>query len=696
MLGIRTTNKETYLSYQWIIENSDISINTIENWTKRKIGDRKTFDGQAYIEYNSIPVPSRKKLPSKEAIRKLKFDYSNNLKEERWVNNCYQHLLHAHSFEWQQYRKQYEDYGFSTIEATKYAKEHAVWLKLIEVKKNKDLSYGSTKIVHKAYKKLYPKGYAYITMYQAFKIIEEKGVPALLIKDSRKGNTYAKKFGKEHEAFVLEYMSSGKAYSAVIIQNRLYEYCMQRGLPCPGYTWVKYCVAKHKNLTDKERYGESSYKAGTALYAGIIKAKNPNTAWQCDGWRLPFHMKGFETLNFYGVMDEHSGYIIAYDIAPTENTESILRALNRAVEKTGCLPYEIKTDNHSFNQTKESEYLKATTQKLGMTWTVDSNPRRKGVIERNLGVFGSNFLKEYAGYLGSGIRSKSKDSHVSQQEIDKYHKSQTFITKDEIIYYVAECVRAYNTYVAVKDLGKKPSRKELFENSDQPHKIPVSLEDRMRLFIRESEYKVQRGQINIKRDNVLHEFQLNSKLAFKYNGQMLRVRYESFDEIFLFDLKTDECLGSLQPKLKAHGALADQTKEDIQILNQHTGRIKGYENERYKAQKNILNPDAAHYVNRIIGKKADIEKLEQDAELQREFLDQGGDMRYLSERKNVNESNIQVNKISKQPKEKELFKDKKHSIKKVEVSQEEKKETSYKVRKDQPFTTYTEKISKRA
>ncbi len=650
MLGIELEISKTYLSYQWILDNSNIAEKTIEFWKIRNIGEYKTFDGRVHIEYSSIPAPSRKKLPSKETIRKLHSDYYKKSSDRNISERCYQKLYKAFKLEWMPYRQLYEDRGFDIEKATEYAKQHAVWARIIEFRfKTKEFY---PKHIHEAYKRIYPKGYAYAGMSRAYATCQEHGIPALLIKEYVKGNTYAKRFGKEHEAFVLAWISSGKAYSAVTIHDEMYEYCQEKGLPTPCYSWVKSCVARLKPLVQKERYGESNYMSTIEPYAGIIKALNPNTAWQMDGWRLPFHMANYETLSLYGVMDENSGYIIAYDIAPTENTESILRAVNRAVKATSCLPHEIKTDNHSFNQTKEAHYFKSHTDKMGMTWTVDSNPRRKGVVERNLGVFGEKFLKKYPGYLGSGIKSKSEDAHVSQEEKDKYHKANTWITKDEIIYYAAECVRAYNNYVAKKDLGKKKSRKELFENPDQPHKIAISHEDMLRLFIRESEYKVQRGQINIKRELELHEYQLNSEMIFKYNGKQLRVRYEDFDEIYLFDIETDECLGSVKPKRKAHGALADQTDEDINILNQHKGRLEGLKNQIYKAQQSIINPDAPYHVNRIVGKKVEIEALEKNSELQRDFLEHGGDMRFLRERQRVNENNI------KQPKPQKTKRDK--------------------------------------
>ena len=144
----------------------------------------------------------------------------------------------------------------------------------------------------------------------------------------------------------------------------------------------------------------------------------------------------------------------------------------------------------------------------------------------------------------------------------------------------------------------------------------------------------------------------------------------------------------MKPKRKAHGAIADQTDEDIKILNQHKGRLSGYENKRHKVQQS-LNPDAAYHINRIIGKKAEIEELEQNSELQRDFLEHGGNMELLINRLNVNENNSLA---PKEKKAKPIVKN--HRIQKMSIPAEAKEETSRKLRKDQPFTDPTVQIRK--
>ena len=570
MIGVYENETGLYLTYDWLIAHG-IKYKTIENWIRRDRGVCKPLihEGRSYIKYSEIPAPSRKKLPSEETIIQNTRKASMQSYHNYMVDQCYRELCYAFEYDWIPFRSVYEKLGFNTEKSTTYAKDHALWKRIIELRdgNGKDERAYRPGVIYDAYKRICPNGYVYDCMSMAYKTIREKGIPSLLVKFvSRKGNTYARKFNDWHKAFIIKWASSGKAYDAVKIHNELAAECRAAGKPIPSYTWCKYRIAEYKEAIGSGRYGQNAWDAKNAPYAGVIKALNPNTQWAADGWKLPFYLHGFERLTLFAVMDSHSGYIIDYDVAKTENTENILCALNRAVETAGCLPHELVTDRHSFTKTEEASYFKANLERLGTTWTIDSNPRRKGIIERNLGVFGNRFMKDFPGYIGQGIKSKDINGHTSQEELDKYTRSGMWRTAEEVKIYVHLCVEAYNNYIAEKDKDNPnvKSHTQLYDNPDQPYKIPVGLEDRLRLFIRESIYKVQRGQINIKRDLELHEFQLNAELIAKYNNKNIKVRYESLDEIYLFDLDTDECLGSIKPKRKMHGALADQDETDKQ------------------------------------------------------------------------------------------------------------------------------------
>ncbi len=93
------------------------------------------------------------------------------------------------------------------------------------------------------------------------------------------------------------------------------------------------------------------------------------------------------------MIDACTGRVVGSYVDSSENTETILKGLENAVETTGVLPFEIVSDNHSFNQTKEAEHLKNALTTIGVHWTVSMNPRRKSKVERSFRTFGDDFCK---------------------------------------------------------------------------------------------------------------------------------------------------------------------------------------------------------------------------------------------------------------------------------------------------------------
>lgn len=121
-------------------------------------------------------------------------------------------LYKAYTYEWMQYRDIYIDMGCNTEEVTAYAKQHSLWVQMLDCRYGKPKEF-TPLAIHEAYKRVYPDAYSYGRMSHFYNKCLNEGIPSLLIKNYQKGNTYAKQFGKDHEAFVLSWMSSGKAYS---------------------------------------------------------------------------------------------------------------------------------------------------------------------------------------------------------------------------------------------------------------------------------------------------------------------------------------------------------------------------------------------------------------------------------------------------------------------------------------------------
>lgn len=120
------------------------------------------------------------------------------------------------------------------------------------------------------------------------------------------------------------------------------------------------------------------------------------------------------------------------------------------------------------------------------------------------------------------------------------------------------------------------------------------------------------------------------------NNKKVNVRYVDFDQIYLFDLKNDRLIGCVPKKRYAHGAYANQTEEDIEILNKNKGRINGIKTafKRQQAelarQAEAIDPEAAYAMNAKLTPKNIIEEFKENGMLAQEAARLGVNLDYVT------------------------------------------------------------------
>ena len=376
------------------------------------------------------------------------------------------------------------------------------------------------------------------------------------------------------------------------------------------------------------RYGAAAAQKQLP-YASLAPASHRNTQWQMDGWNLPFYVAyGDTTTRFvlYMVRDNHSRKIIGWSLGATENTTVILDAMENAMRTTGVFPAELVSDKHSFHKTLIATRLKAETEKMGAVWTITINAQRNQLAER-YNQYLDTICKDYEGYTGKNMTAKGKDARPSQEHQTRMYKPANWKTEEEIkaiaIYVVTEFNR---TKLDLLD-GLSPNEK--FEASEEPKCFKISENDRIELLRPATAYKVTRGQITIKVGLKKHEFLLPAALIDRFNNRELLVVYEDLNQaIYLSDPKTGEQLGSIKPKQRIHGAIADQTEADKRLINQMTGKTNGVTvKARKTAQQRIVesykdNPEVMQLIDAYTVPK-DIRKMaNEDFELKRALRDE--------------------------------------------------------------------------
>jgi len=490
-----------------------------------------------------------------------------------------------------------------------------------------------------AFNRIFPdKGYAHMSRFcMAMEKAKTEGILSVAV-DTRALRKYEPRYKEDYQGLALALLSDPRAFDVTDCYDMFVEGCQYMKVDkIPSWDWFRLFWRKNKNIILPERSGKTANDKEAANYAKIIPALYTGDQWQMDGWDIPVYCKkrnekgGWEYFVKYVlfvVMDTHSRKIIGFDVAESENTETILTSLDMAVRNTKTLPKELVADNHSWNKTKEAANLKEITEKLGMIWTIDSNPRRKAILERSFRTLGDKHFKHYYGYLGQGIKSKIKNGITQQELKDEYSKPENMLTFDQVCALAGAVVFEYNEKVK-KSLKESPN--DRFSKSEQPNSIQVDDFTRLQMFIRVSEHKVSHGQIVIKRGMHTYEYQLPAKYSVEYNGKTVGVRYPDFDTIYLYDAKTDQPICSVSRKLEIHGAIANQTESDTEKLFRNSGRMKGINSQKSKKKESIYSE--GNTINPNFMESANAMKIPKDVLKQ---VKHNNDLRAFLTDKNVN------------------------------------------------------------
>lgn len=565
-----------YISYKYLQENG-IPYNTILSWSNKKL--TTVIDDQSYIQYALIPLPSKKRLPCENDLKKdcLANEYmSSSTLFINYLQDCVKKSA-------QHVKKYIQDDGVSLEKAKIYSRKRAILEGLINI--HNDFSTGNR--LKKGY--LEPIAHAYRTVakcntndIEVSRIIsncKKFGIDSMIFDNRKGGNNKA--FGDDYMYMLTALVSGGNNLNNIQAAKELIKLCKKEGLKAPSISWSEKKAREIEGNIDIycAKYGLTKAKK-LMPYANIINATYADDQYQIDGYNLPFFCRVFDDkgkssinrLVLMGVKDTHSGKIVGYSIAESENRYSLYEAIYDTYSKNGgVLPYEIVSDNHSYNLTELVENFKHNADLLGMIWTVDSNPQRKAKVERGFKMLAENHLKQYHGYLGQGILTKEKNGRVSQEMVERYY-SNKILSMEEVKVMVASAILEFND---TPYEGQELSPNQLYDQCTKPHRIKLDMFDEVRLFTTCKEYKVMRGQITIESKGVEYEYQLNAEQIHKYNNKMVTVRYEDFDTIYLFDKKTENPIGAIKQKKGIHGAIANQTEEDLHNLNKVEGRRKG-------------------------------------------------------------------------------------------------------------------------
>lgn len=623
MEGIIIVSNKLYVSYSFL-RSYKVSQKDLENWSCRKVTIKKIVDGQTFVLFDSIPEKRRIELPSK-------IDLIAEYHLQQHENKVDAHLIALNIALTDGYIKHREPLKakYPTLEnkkINKAAKLLAVWTYIID-----EVGCDVAKL-YNAFNKVYPNKYGSYNSFANAKSKATKNGAEFMAIDQRWFTTplNIKVVSVVNKFWSSELIKLGNKYSNRIVWKKLGILCSNKGLDAPSLSWI----GKYRNrLLESDinayesRYGREVTQRSQQPFVTMEQVPMANSQWQLDGKVLSVYVTNKERYEKYTmviVMDSHSRKIVGHAVGSSENTIVIMAALRNAVTNTGYLPKEILTDNHSFNQTKEAAYFKSAIAEIGTEFTVTSNPQWKSLIEcHNKQI--DKALSEYYGFTGIGIKSKSNDAQPKQELLNEFGKNQ--YSDESVKALGVAVVNEFNDTILAK-FSKTPNA--LYDESSKDVSFIMNLSDRIKVLTPQTEMKVSRGQITIKRGQATYEYLLPVNLFSSYNNKTVKVRYEDLGEgIYLYEKDTDLFITDLMPKTKINGSKAHQTESDIEEFYKNKGRLMGIKaiakkkSDQLEEMAKKINPNVHEELDKVKTPKHIMQELEKNAHLRREVEDLG-------------------------------------------------------------------------
>lgn len=616
-LEVFLNSDQLFLSEAYL-HKLNVPFSTTKKWLDRnRHGIIKTPNGFV-IDYESIPQPTREILPSKDELLLLVHDTQKQSLE---------HLLREASESFVKHVDFYRSQNITDSKAVSLAKRHAVIALEIDLLKHKKYRLDQ---VLKAHNSLFPEdNYCYHYFSGFLKKARVRGIESVVFNGNH-GKQKHLKITPVHEQLIVGTKLKNPTATAKKVHELVNAVLAKNGFLTISLRSVQSRLSAQENTLHETLKGQVEGRKRKA-FMPLASVPYANNQWQMDGWTLPFYYKEdgkLKKLWLITVMDSHSRKIVGYHIDTSERLTSIKQALDKAIKETQSFAFELVADNHSSNQTNELKEFQIELENLGVTFTVDSNPQRKGKLERLFQVMDSEYFRYEAGWVGEGVKSKRKNARPKPEILDKYLSDA--LEKNQIIQTAIRIVETYNN--APRKVLGNVSPNHAYNISEKPKSIPIDDLRRIQLTTKPQHYKVSRGMIKVVRGVTERYF----GYLELWEGKTLEVfTANDYESIYATDPKTGKLVAELTQISRMHPDLASQTHEDLEEKARYARHIKAVKKQREdalldlgnKAKKQTdllgipaeafnplthkkhqqLDPDIQHRINRKLSEEYDID-----------------------------------------------------------------------------------------
>ncbi|TRX39071.1 Mu transposase C-terminal domain-containing protein [Flavobacterium restrictum] len=598
-----------------------------KSWANKKDTNDKR---KVLIDIDSIPEPTRKKynIPTgreyfeQEELDRYTATQEKIQKEKELRADVEKLALHdAYNNGYMPFVAMYrERYSYNrTIKddvAVLSAREHAFWVKMVEVTGTKYKTYdGGCKRGFNLYMELkkelvFTKDFANENYFRILllkfrtKLLKEQSIVDVVVNGHKKPRE-KKKTNEFHKGVTMAFLSHPNKYPYRVVTDLVNHHCIEENQPEITESWVKFLMASDNHFRTFVMASRNGNKFTTDnLFAFAVRKTTPFPAdcWMIDGTPVQFYCWNESRtksvrLNLFVIIDVCTRKIVGFDISYSESKFEIMNALKNTVMMEGHLPAEIVSDNFSASKSEEIMTLKAQMEKIGTIWrhAKVGNPQDKTYVERFFGTFQSVECALYDDYIGEGITSK-RDNRRNAEHLEKTVKAKGLPTYSEMISRIVTMITKYNE--RAKTAQKSPL--EVYRTLPKPNAKELDSVRTALLFWKRTKVTVRRGMVKIIIKETPHFYEVyENHLKAELQGKEVYVRYDENDLecIMLFDKLTDLVICKCNKSLEFHTAQVNRKQEDIENTYKTVAKNKSYE-KYLKDGKNTIIDNGLKAINK--------------------------------------------------------------------------------------------------
>ncbi|MEP2024939.1 MAG: DDE-type integrase/transposase/recombinase [Reichenbachiella sp.] len=447
---------------------------------------------------------------------------------------------------WKPFIEKYRGYYLDRDILVRYAKTHALFFEIIEMKKHIPLE-----IVFEVYQEF--EDAVFITQNKnSFrnKVRETtiESIEGTLVHDFKINGRTRYKVDGLILSRVKYYYSSPKKYTYPQILNLVNNERYDRGLDPISLSTIKRILLDRelRNSCDPLRYGIEY--AENHIYP-YINRKDPEFAEliEVDSTRIniPYQNEEGEEkfMHLCVAMEVNSRKIIGHSLSKSEDSFMILNCLKLGLSNLGFIPKQILHDNHKSYYSSQYRKFSKVAFELGIHFRAAriGNARDKAHIERWFGIFQTEFTNSVFGSLGEGVKTSRVGGRASK-ELEKLHRKKKYLrTEEQLGQLIAVLIAKYNNSPRSKLNGKSPN--EICKQAPKEMLVELKRPDLIKMFYQSKTKSVKNEQISLRHNSRRFHYKIKNKiLAKKLNGDEVTIMYDTEDlsSVSIFDNKAQE------------------------------------------------------------------------------------------------------------------------------------------------------------